>query len=302
MAISPKSLDPLLSRLGEAADAGIRKIVINRLADQGAEHTAADVARFLSDENPSLRVLARTRLMAMAGQPESREQATAAITQVLAGQDPLSLEQAALAAGAVNLKSAAGRLLQLLDDPHTPVAVAAATSLRKLQLPDTLGPALAYVTANVDKKIPSPRHDATSQLIQLMGILKYAPAEPVLLKLIPKDSGMSMDRQAAIWTLGLLHEGQPDASLVRQLTSRAKDGQGMNPEDGQVRIMSVVAIGLMKNKGSLGQLQNWIHDEMDTTLAPAARWAVGQITGERPPEPDPVASRVTGWFLEPLDR
>lgn len=207
-----------------------------------------------------------------------------------------------MAAGAVDLKPTADRLLALLENPSTPVTVAAATSLRKLQLASTLAPALAYVEANLQSDIPVDRHNATSQLIQLMGLMKYAPAEPVLRKIIPKDSARSMDRQAAFWTLGLLHEGKPDRTLIRQFAKRANDGMGMNPEDGQVRVMAVVAIGYMKDKASLGTMNRWINNQEDNTLAIASRWAVGQITGQRPPEPVPAAYKVTGWFLEPISK
>lgn len=300
--MSPQSLDPLLTTLGKSADFGIRSLVIRRFAQQGTSHSAADIAPFLGDEHPAVRVLARDKIIELAKQPAIREETLKVLTHELAGEDPLVLEQATLAAGAVGLKTAADRLVVLLESEHIPVAVGAAVSLRKLLVPSTFAPALAYAEANIKSSIPFDRRVETAQLIQMMGLAKYEPAKTVLRKFIPKGSGASIDRQAAIWSLGLLYEGQPDGGLVGQLAARANDGQGMNPEDGRVRIKAVVAIGLMKDQGALGQLRKWEADKQDTSLSPASRWAIGQITGHRPPEPPPEPVQASGFFLETLPK
>lgn len=296
---SPASLDALLEKYSKSDDIKLREIAIKRYAQQADAKSPSALAAFFSDQDPSLRVLARDQVIALAAKPELRQPAADALLKAMATSAENVQEQAALGVGAVDVKEAWPRLLELLESKNPRVTLAAAASLRKLQVADTLEPALVYVQSHISIKTPYDQNPVAAQLIQLFGLTKYQPAEATLLKLVPKNSGPSAQRVAAIWTLGKLHEGTPDVKLIRDLVRRANDGAGMEPEDQNVREQAVIAIGRMKDNRSLKTFLRWIDSKDDGSLATAARWAVGNTTGQRPPEPPASPSMVTGWFLEP---
>lgn len=294
----PAAIDSLLEKYSQSGDAKLRLVVIDRLTQRQDAASIKALAVFLSDQDPQLRVMARDSLIALTS--VSQEAVTTALLNELESGSVLAQLQAALAAGAIDLKNAAPRLLALIESENADLSLAAAVSLRKLQVNETLAPALAYVQKNMSIKTPADRVAVSTQLVQMFGLMAYEPAAETLAKLVPKNSGAATLRAASIWALGKLHEGKPDVQLTRDLTRRANDGAGMEPEDFGVREQAVIAIGRMKDKRSIKFFQGLINNEQDASLAPASRWAIGNVTGQRPAEPEPTAANVTGWFLQPL--
>lgn len=294
----PTAIDTLLEKFSQSGDTRLRIVAIDRLSQRQEASSAKALAVFLSDQDPQLRVMARDKLIAMA--PTLREAVAAVLLSELRSESVFAQQQSALATGAIDLKTAAPKLLELIESKTADVSLAAAVSLRKLQVEETFAPALAYVQKNMAATTPGDRVLVSTQMVQMFGLVAYEPANETLVKLVPKNSGSATLRAAAIWALGKLHEGKPDVQLTRDLTRRANDGAGMEPEDSSVREQSAIAIGRMKDKRSLKLFQGWIKNESDPSLATAGRWAVGYLTGERPEEPEPTASNVTGWFLQPL--
>lgn len=302
LAIEPSLLDAMLEKYSKSGDVKLRVVALERYAQRKEAASAEALKVFLDDADPTIRTLARDRLMTLSKEDGLRQAVVARLLESLNGSSVKAQEQAALAVGEIDVKESLPRLLELITSEDAVVALSAATSIRKIQVEASLAPALAYVRQNVSLDTPRDRHGVAAQLIQLMGIMKYAPAQDTFMKLVPKNSGPSAQRSAAVWALGKIYEGQPDKALTRQLVSRANDGQGMNPEDQTVREQAVIALGRMQDKALLKSYQKWINDEQDTTLAIASRWAIGQATGARPPEPEPSAANITGWFLEPAGR
>ena len=74
-----------------------------------------------------------------------------------------------------------------------------------------------------------------SQLNQLLGRLKYRPADAVLRSFVPRMERPRQDlvcpeaRAAAIWALGLIHEGSADPALVDALQGRLNDAMSLPP-------------------------------------------------------------------------
>jgi len=140
-----------------------------------------------------------------------------------------------------------------------------------------------------------------SQIFQMMGTMRYAPAEPLLRAHVPKHSfPWTTARGAAIWTLGYLHEGKPDDALAAQFAARAGDNNPLDPEAMNVREMSAKSIGRMKATSALGSMQA-LYKALDAeSVILSARWAVVQITGQEVPLPKPQPAMQGGWFLEPV--
>jgi len=143
-----------------------------------------------------------------------------------------------------------------------------------------------------------------AQLFQCFGLMKFKLSDPLLRSFISKEFGLPKEaRTAAIWALGHIHAGKPDADLVRLFSGRLSDLSDSNPEYEQVRRMSAVSMGRMKAKSALGILRRFYDDEMLVYYSGGAcRWAIIHMTGEQLP-PFPLWRDVTerGWFLEPLD-
>ena len=134
-----------------------------------------------------------------------------------------------------------------------------------------------------------------AHLFIAFGDQTYQPAEELMRQYVPKNFDLGLEvRVAAIWALGMLHEGEPDAQLVEALLGRLQDN-GMFPELGEVREMSAVSLGRMQAESALPVLKQFAADGMR-----GCQWAVEQLTGEKPPELKPQVVPIDDWFLAPL--
>jgi HEAT repeat protein len=268
----------------------------------------AVLAPLLDDPHPEVRGAVQDWLFELQHRPELADPVLSALTELLAGDGWRGVEQAALILGAVGHRPAAPRLVTLLESTRPEVGIAAAWALKRLALPETL-PALldkarrqTEIRSKGVGEIPGGIDQQTAHLIETFGLMKYAPAEPLLVQYIPKRYNFGMySRSAAIWSLGHLHEGAPDESLARQLLARAID-DGPPSEFVPVRAMAAVSIGRMKALSPVPALQKYIGGKPPaTSYGVAIRWALMEITGEFVPEPDPALAAKKKWFLEPLE-
>src|SRR5207237_5898914 len=110
-------------------------------------------------------------------------------------------------------------------------------------------------------------------------------------------------RAAAVWALGLLHEGKPDAALGQALVSRLTDLPSPGgAERERVRVLAAVTLGRMKDQGAAQTLRRFYGGK--PTLEPvnnACGWALWQITGEPVPPPGVIPEPQPRWFLSRLD-
>ena len=227
---------------------------------------------------------------------------------MLASERWRGLEQATLLLVALDHKPAAERLVELLDFERPEVFVTAAWGLRRLAVPDALDGMFGKFRRETEKTQQANWMGIDvgwqlCQLIEAFGQMGYAPADPVLRQYIPKESPFFVEsRAAAIWTLGHLHAGQPDAELVRLFVERLSDEDPMFPEAEPVRRMSAVSLGRMKAEAALDPLRQYLESmSVNCELGYACAWAIQQITGEPIPEFRVNPGWRSGWFLEPLD-
>lgn len=110
-------------------------------------------------------------------------------------------------------------------------------------------------------------------------------------------------RAAAIWALGLLHEGKADERLAAQVVGRLDGDPGMGSDDQRVRRMSAVALGRMNAASARDILDAHAHSIAPTTdsVEVASRWALACLTVTEPPPPGRVEVSYTGWFLAPTN-
>src|SRR5262249_15854239 len=148
------------------------------------------------------------------------------------------------------------------------VFVTAARALRKLAVAETLPAVTEYSGAELARWLQNKAlagreglptgwvDNQMSQLNQLLGARKYAPADPVLRKFLPKPMGSPSEaRAAALWAVGRIHEGSTVPDLAKAAEARLNDIASIPPEDGRVRRMAAVLLGRLNAREALPSLR-----------------------------------------------
>jgi HEAT repeat protein len=322
--IDPKPLVPAVGSLLASPDATLRSLAVKILFREPSPAHIRLMADQLDDPHPEVRLKVRRSLEQLAARNEFREPVLREGMRVLAGQHWRGLEQATILLTNLDHKPAAGRLVELLsfDQPAPPlragttvgvlatplgptplsavcaavrrtdrpeVFVTAAWGLRRLAVPESLPEVLSYVQAHQQYLLVH-RHvyldHQVSQLNQLLGRLKYARAEAVLRRFVPRTDGWRNVelRAAAIWALGLIREGKPDTALATALVERIDDNKLFppGPEDIRVRRMAAITLGRMRARDKLADLRRYrpVQEKTQSTIGNACGWSIAQITGE----------------------
>jgi HEAT repeat protein len=313
--LDPALVLPALDSLLASPDAGLRSLGVDVLFRVPSEKHVHLLGDRLDDADIGVRRKARRFLGELAGKKVFHDPVILEGERLLAGRQWQGLEQAAILLTQLDHKEAVGRLVDLLTFDRPEVFTAAAWGLRKLDVPETLPRVRDYVGAELGRiragrHLPSRKEVPTylmdhqlSQLNQFMGRRKYPPADDVLRQFIPHNANQPIDesRGAAIWALGLIHEGKSVPDLAAALIERLNDVTSIPPESWQVRRMSAVALGRMKAKEALPSLRTFYPDgiAVGNPIHDACGWAVQQITGEVMPPPKLVETMNRDWFLTP---
>ncbi len=312
--LDPALALPALDRLLTSPDGGLRSLgtdVLFRLPTDLHIHLLAD--RF-DDADVGVRRKARGFLHELAGRKELRDPVMREAYRLLGGKDWRGIEQALVLLTQLDDKAAAGRMVELLTFDRPEVFITAAWGLRKLDVPDTLPRVQAYVDAEVGrqlagKNLPNRKDVAQplidhqlSQLNQFFGRRKYAAAEALLRRFIPHHpQPINESRAAAVWALGLIHEGNLVPDLAAAFEERLNDLTPMNAEDERVRRMSAVSLGRMGAKQALASLRKYynVGRPIGAPTHDACGWAVARLTGEAMPPLEPATVTQRDWFLTP---
>jgi HEAT repeat protein len=306
--IDPMLVIPVAEPTIANGDANVRRLGARALVAWRTPKGIQLLGPMLDDPHPELRAYVRRSLVELASEAELAEPVVEEASSMLAGERWRGLEQAAILLVALDQKPAVDRLVELLEFERPEVFIAAAWGLRRLAVPRTLDAMFdkfrreseeaqqaGFMGIVVSRQL--------SQLVEAFGPMGYARAEPLLRKYIPKGPPFESEcRAAAIWTLGHLHAGQPDAELVRLFAGRLSDVDSLEPEDPSVRLTSAVSLGRMKAETALPTLRKFLEMEsINSEVGYACAWSIHEITGEPIPEFHLDKAWQGGWFLEPLD-
>lgn len=286
-------------------DAALR-LLAARLAVRPTDADAVErVKPLLADRNPAVRRFVAGTLADFATRPELHGPVIAAGSEVLGGDDWRGLEQAALLLGHLDHEPSGDRLLALLDHARPEVAIAAAWGLKALAIPEMLPRILTYAEGLAPRVDPAKQPTEVTgaqatQLFELFGLTRYAPADTLLRGFVPKSQLDTRARAAAIWALGWIHADNPDEELAEQLAERLADTTSLPPEMPAVRTQSAVALGRMGAKSQLRTLEQFVDaDGIGVPSGRASAWAVERLTGKPYPEIPTITTGIRGWFLEP---
>lgn len=306
-AISHDLVLPLAEQAIANDDVNVREQGANAFVARPTPGRMMLLAKLLDDVHPSLRGSIRESLFVLAQNPDLDAVIRPAATQVLESESWRGQEQAALLLCELDHKPAAPRLVKLLESSRSEVLVTAAWGLRKLAVPEMLPAMLERATQQTEVRLkgrlPHGVDEQVAHLFEAFGIMKYAASEALLRKYVPKilDLG-EYSRSAAIWSLGLLHNGVPDEQLATQLVERLTEPLLVPSEFTRVRTMSAISLGRMQAKSQVKRMLDFLGPKVSPFATPLAiRWAVHQLTGELLPDAEPPIESRSGWFLEPLD-
>ena len=306
----PQRILPIGEQVLRNRDANVRLQGVATYVMFATPDRVASLAKLLDDPHPGVRGQVRERLLVLAKAVELFAPILQATSDVLAGDSWPGQEQAALLLTALDHKPAAARMAQLLDSPRGEVIVATAWGLRKLAVRDTLPLILEKVRKEfeVRSKVGTATFAADAQVAHLceaLGLMKYAPADPVLRSYVPKNLLLGeLTRGGAIWALGYLHADKLDEPLAQLMTERLTESLSAIPQESfRVRHACAISLGRMQAKSQVEPMRKFLgpNTELDPTSM-AIRWAIHELTGETLPEPGPPVNYVKSkWFLEPLD-
>jgi HEAT repeat protein len=305
-------LVPAVEHLVASSDPTLRSIGVDVLFQRLSAKYLNVLTDRLDDLHIDVREKARRCLYDLAVKKTQRDAVIAEASRVLGGRQWRGLEQATVLLTLLDHKPAAPRFVTLLSNDRPEVYVAAAWGLRKMAVMETLPDVAKHVAKTW--KLFEGRWDPQriradwiehqlSQLNQFMGQQKYRAADALLRQFIPKrmDGLLAEARAAAVWSLGLIHEGEGNADLASALEARLLDTAGPPPEDARVRRMSAVTLGRIHAKSALPTFRKFCPTLVlgQDPVYNSCVWAINQMTGE-PIQPPPTSQLVRrDWFLTP---
>jgi HEAT repeat protein len=309
--LDPALVIPILERVLASPDTRVRSLGVEALARQPSDKHIRLLGDRLNDPHPDVRAQSSRALREIAKKPDLREAVIREGVRLLAATDWRGLEQSAMLLGQLDHKAAVSRMVELLKNSRTEVTVAAAWGLRQLSVEETLPAVLEHVRVTAGapgRPVPPSADDAKlAQLVQFLGQSRYRPADPVLRKFIPPLFGSGLTaghetRAAAVWALGLIHDGAADPELISLFSGRLAAVNPGDLEDNRVRRMAAISLGRMKAKDSVPLLRKFYPAQKPSldVVGNACGWAIEQITGETVPAPGTIEVPQRDWFLSPL--
>lgn len=304
----PSLVVPIAEQAMRNDDANVREQGVSAFVARPTPERVAMLTRMLDDPHSGLRAAVRESLFRLAQTTELDASIREGASAVLAGDSWRGQEQAALLLAALDHKTVASRLVELLESPRDEVLITAAWGLRKFAILETLPAMLDKAVRQTEIRKKSGASSSldiqVALLCEAFGMMKYAPAKELLKRYIPKDFVMGeRSRCAAIWSLGHLHADQPDEGLAKLLFERLTESGLMPGEWDSVRNMSVISMARMKTRTQMEPTRKFLFSRgPPETMNLANRWALQEMTGETFPEPKPVIVMRFGWFLEPLEK
>lgn len=309
LARDPKTLLASLEYLLSRPDPRLRTIAVEVMRKEPTLERIDLLVPRLDDEHAEVRSQARVSLLELAKQKAFRDRLLPGAMKILGGESWRGLEQSALLLTQLDHQPAARRMVDLLSHSRPEVLMSSAWGLRKLAVAETLPDVLKYVEKRLKSwQVPAKTPDSNaewydhqgSQLIQLLGQQKYVPADASLRKFIPRIPAPSAEsRSAAVWALGLIHEGKPNPEISAALIQRLNEGSPfIPPEDDRIRRMSAITLGRMMDKDSITTLRTYTDQKPSkNAVNNACGWAIEQLTGEKMPAPETERLFRRDWFL-----
>ncbi len=304
------------ARLQSRLEAGVRH------RDAVIRETAARVVRQFPDE-PRLMLLqtlmsdghvdVRNVARMMAERVAVEQPALAAVvernaaaTLVPDSPDGFGIEQSLYLLGQLRADRYSPQCVPLLIHPRREVTVAAAWLIHLFPDPDIRDAVVEHVRfleARLHDPLPEQADPPQRMafLVQYLGLLRIPDVEDVYRQQFSKGAPGGADKRAAcLWALALLHERDPDPTLVAQYESRVKDRDGLMPESVPVRRVSVLCLGLLRGTSGIATVKEaFATDPLTTSIPVTAQWVLPLLGEPMPPHRPQERQLFGGWRLVP---
>lgn len=275
----------------------------------------------LGDRRRFIRNFCRTAMIQLAGdenlRPKIQSVAMGIITQSGRG-NPAGEAQALLLLSRLHFQPVIAPAATLLKSPSANVQLAAVVALRRLKAPGELPAVQRFAARTIRQEfklktdfflaaakahrpgeppIPptytlplhGPAHVdamALAQAFIMFGQLHDARAVPMLRTMIPKGVIFTIRcREAAVWALGKIYAGQPNAPFAGALLSRLNDAYSLPPEADGVRAMAAIALARLRYKPALTSIDNFALEPATDRATFACIWAAAHLAGKHYPLP-----------------
>jgi HEAT repeat protein len=296
-------------------DSKLRQMVVETLPHDPTTDRIKMLFAILADRHPSVRTLAREKLIELAGRDEDlsgkvRSMAVDHLGVKDGKTTPLGwreVEQSIIVLARLDHESAAPQFLQLLTHSAPEIAIGAAWGLRTLAVKSVL-PQMFRRAQLIEERVIASRSDRSmdaqlAHLLEAFGQMKYQPAVDLTWqyarKTLPR-MGAPESRAAAAWAIGLHLEGTGDEAASAELIARLTDDDPAVSEFYIVRYASAISLGRVAAKSALPTIRQQVGDGPKNELSMACAWSLSKITGKpiRPAVPRPISR--TSMFLQPL--
>lgn len=304
-------LQPLLPVGRKHADKTVRMVAAMVMRDFPGAERVDWLHELISDYHLEVRNTARRMLLAVSEeQPDLKPQIVGLCADALKpdSKDWQGIEQSLVLLGQMRSTEYSALAVELLNYQRDEVMVSAAWLIHLFPDLAVRTPVLK-ATQDAETWLYDPaefeREHGMKQafLFQYLAIMRVKEIEEVLVKQFSKTvPGVLIRRSAAMWTLGLLYENNPDQNMVRQMHARIQDRNSPDPERFPVRRFCLLALGMMRSTGSQAVVQEaWEVDDASEGLRGAARW-IRPLVGMEMTEPiEPFYLQIGGWRLNPID-
>jgi exonuclease VII small subunit len=279
----------LATDLVSDTESGVRQTIVAFLESFEDRPSFLLLARRLADEIPSIRRQVRKELLRRSQEPEFRKLVDKIISQAIAAPQFEAAEQAVILIVELKDMSRENDLLKLLEHPKPEVSIRASWALSILARDKgTLEAMRVHVQSWTDQVMsptsPIQRLETDEQrisfLLEAFGSRQFQDAESLLRLYIPKADGVkrlpSRTRLSAIWAIGKLYANRQDADLRKQLEDRVNDMAPVIPELLEIRFVSAIALGRMRDKEATATLTKYI-GQPGSTLHEACNWALQEL-------------------------
>ena len=293
----------------------VRAAYVNSLNQLIAVDNVDELATFLNDPHPQIRVQVREWLLIASKTEELLPSVISAMQAAIVSDQWRMQEQAMHIAVALDQTQVAVDIIDLLDSQRNEVIATSGWALRRLAVTDTLDPILKYCeglqVAFEGEKLPyDTMHSINEQfahLFQMFGQMKYAKSMPLMYRFIRKNQLIRFRvRASATWAAGLIYEGdlQGDPKLEKILLERLNDDAPMPPEDDLVKRMASISLARIESKGDETINSLWKYHGRTKpfgALRGGTEYALEQLIDEKFPVPDAKIYSTGPWLLEPYE-
>ena len=266
-------------------DTGIRRQAVALMRTKHDEQSFRTLIEALNDTNSDIRQMARENIVFFANQSESNERKVIEMIDVVLGRKNWQAKEQCIRL-AVEFKQSqyAPRIVELLDHPESDLTIVAAWGLKHLADDENVLSEMLRHAEKWAETFNEPHAIRVAHLLEAFGIHRFAPAQALLLRCVPRTDKFHMvNRISGTWATGKMWDSQSNPGLLSQLHARISDKNNLSPESESIRFAATLSLGFVADPSSRPILDAM--NEPDQPIGFATEWAIRRIDERRHANP-----------------